>query len=334
MTKVLYIGDLHARVSDLQECYRLAEEVVSLVKERNIEYVVHLGDALHTHLTVNLEALKFWHDFVDSVLKETSAQMVLVVGNHDKRVGADITDTHSMMSFNSYGDRVHVISGPKVLFPGSLFLPYYATAEDFIKEASGWDSNVLVCHQTFDGSTFENGMYAPDGIDADLLPQKQIISGHLHKGQEFGKVWYPGSPRWMTLADANEEKALWEVEHDVDGTILSKIPHDTSVYCTKIVSLIDNEGAPAELPVGDNLSVTVDIHGSPEYIAQRKVELQKSGVHRIRTFPTRDKQINVKESEGIVLAFNKYLDSFCESKNIDKTPLLNLSKERISWMRS
>jgi hypothetical protein len=38
----------------------------------------------------------------------------------------------------------------------------------------------VVCHATFNGARYENGFYAKEALDPDAVPQKRIISGHIH----------------------------------------------------------------------------------------------------------------------------------------------------------
>lgn len=331
MKRTLYVGDVHAKPSDLDECRRLTDLIVGVVTSKNVDRVVFLGDQLHTHLTVNLEALGYWYETLRAILAASSTvEVVLVVGNHDKRVGEDLTEIHSMLPFTEYSQRVNVIDVP-VEMDGILFLPYYATNEEFVAACKASAAKTVVCHQTFDGSRFENGMYAPDGIDPNDIPQEQVISGHLHAGQEFGKVWYVGSPRWMTLSDANQEKAIWVVEHDAHGKVVSREGIDTSVVCTKIVALVDLPDKPAVVPEGENLSIVVDVHGPKDYISRRTEELAEAGVARMRTFPTRTAAAEVSESEGVPIAFAKYLDKFEPPNGTDLTVLREVAKERISW---
>jgi len=335
MTKILYVGDYHARTNDLEECKALGDYIVKVFNEEKCSRVVFLGDQFHTHLTVNLEVMRFWFDLFGKLDGGRDPYMlhkvIALVGNHDKRVGTDIVDTHSMMPF---GDTVLIVSRPTYIANGIAAMPHYTSHEDFVKAANELNGiETLICHQTFDGSKYENGFYAPDGIDSNLLKQGAIISGHIHAQQEVGKVWYPGSPRWLTLGDANEEKAIWVVTHDDNGRIVERTPYDTSTVCTRILLLEDTPEAPVEVPEGKAL-VTVDVRGPAEYIAQRKEELAAKGVTRIRTFPTRERKVIVRESDGISVAFQKYINGFKPRNGTDIESLFALVRERVSWMRN
>lgn len=330
--KILYVGDPHVRTNDLPECVELRKLISEVAVKEQVDRIVVLGDLFHTHQMVNLDVQRFW---LDSLLEWNDLPISgvdVLVGNHDKRVGTDLTSTHALMCFSNVPG-VRVVDCPTVIAPGITALPHYTSHDAFIKAANEAGGNTLICHQTFDGSKYENGFYAPDGIDSNLLKQGAIISGHIHSQQEVGKVWYPGSPRWLTLGDANEEKAIWVVTHDDDGRIVERTPYDTSTVCTRILLLEDTPEAPVEVPEGKAL-VTVDVRGPAEYIAQRKEELAAKGVTRIRTFPTRERKVTVRESDGISVAFQKYINEFKPRNGTDIGELLALVRERVSWMRT
>ena len=120
-------------------------------------------------------------------------------------------------------------------------------------------ANTVVCHQTFAGSDYGNGFYAKDGINPDLIPQKKIIGGHIHSGQEFGKVFYVGSPRWRTLTDANQDRAIWLIEFDGEGNLLNKTPFSTNGVCRRVFAATltpDNPQIP-DMQVKDRYRITV-----------------------------------------------------------------------------
>jgi hypothetical protein len=103
---------------------------------------------------------------------------------------------------------IMVVDEPRVVLPGILFVPYVHDPAEFVQICQQYpEAKTVVCHQTFAGSYFENGFLTPDGVEPNLLPQEQVISGHVHSPQRIGKVWYPGAPRWRTVSDANTERA-------------------------------------------------------------------------------------------------------------------------------
>lgn len=276
--------------------------VLAKAKELHVDRVVLTGDQFHTHSIVHLEVLAFWQG-VFAKFEAAEVEVVALVGNHDQS-GDGISKSHSMMAFQN----VFVVDQPTII-DEILHLPYMHSGEQLIADCKEFPKKVVVCHATFQGSTFENGFYAKEGIDQSQLPQEQIISGHIHAGQEFGKVWYVGSPRWMTISDANQDKNIWLVEHEPDGLIASRTAIPTDQACTRIVQFEDTAEAPASVTqLNPSWKYLVDVRGSAAFIEERKkVWLGKA---RVRTFCTDGASIKVKESDGMGVAFSKFLVAY------------------------
>lgn len=331
--KILYVGDPHAKVNDLEEMVALQKFVKETAVSQNVDRIVVLGDQFHNHQQVHTDVMKFWREcLLDWTYPDHGFDVYLIVGNHDKKVGVDITDAHSLLPYVGM-ERVTVVDRPRTE-GGILYLPYYADVAQFLEAAKGdgKPTNTLVCHQTFDGAMYENGFYAPDGIDSNLVPQKNIISGHIHLSSEFGKVFYPGSPRWMTLSDKNTDKAIWVMGFDSQGSLLSKTPFSTADVCMPIFVLEDTPETPAVIPERGN--ITVNVRGPADFVRVREAELRTRGITKVRPFPDREKKIVVRESDGIPVAFSKFVSQFKPKGGSSSEELLALAKMRVSWMRA
>lgn len=196
----------------------------------------------------------------------------------------------------------------------------------------------VYCHQTFYGSRYENGFYAPaeDSINPDFIPQK-IISGHIHTPQQFGKVWYIGAPRWRIKTDANVMRSIWVIDHeDGTGKILNKKAYPTHIVCSAMYEAEDRADSPFHIGMIPGSSVpprvTVNVYGTKEYIDSRVETLEKWGC-KIRTFVDKTFKLEVKESHGIIKSFSSFLGSYKPKNGTDNQKLMELSKERISWMK-
>lgn len=330
-SKVLYVGDPHIRPDGLDEGWKLVDLIAKVAEEQGVHHVVFLGDQFHTHSVVHLSVLGFWQKAFATVAQY--AKVWALVGNHD--MSGRIGDyNHALMLYDP--DVVHVVSEPTDAPWGALMIPYVSDHESFdnvVNDNFNPKQKLLICHQTFDGSQYENGFFAKDGIDPNLVPQEIVISGHIHTPQQLGKVWYPGSPRWQTISDANTQRAIWVVEHADDGTILSKTPFDVSGACRPIYALVDREDEPlADLPDFAAATVLIDVYGSHEYVRDRAEELQKLGA-RVRQFPTIKRTLKVRESEGLAVSFRKFAAAHEPKNGTSKERILELAEQRISWMR-
>lgn len=271
--KILRIGDPHIKPSNVDECEKLMGFINDVILKNRPDRIEILGDLFHTHGIIRLEVLEFWHGWID-VLLSHEIELYILIGNHD--VGS--TDEHAFSALHVL-QRDHrtkylkICTNPRV--DGIYaYVSWYNNPETFIDIANNcadkYGAKVLVCHQTFDGSQYENGFYAPDGIDAGRLHYDLIISGHLHTAQDIEKngkrIVYPGTPKWDTSSDANLNKGVWLYEHDdATGKILKSELIPTASVIKPIIHIRWNESFPMpEIP--ENAHVTMELVGSAVWI--------------------------------------------------------------------
>lgn len=319
MRRILFVGDVHATPEELEDCGRLMDLVGRVAGREHAQEIVLLGDSYHTFNVVRVEVMAFWRE----VFAMKSHHMKALVGNHD--FAGEGLAIHSMMA---HQEQIQVIFKPHLDEKrGILYLPYYSSHEAFL-DACTIGGNTLVCHQTFSGSRYENGMYAPDGIDPELVPQKTIISGHIHAPQSFGKVTYIGAPRWRTLSDANTERAIWLYTFDDDGNVVDRKAFDTGDTCRQIRYVVDTPEEPFSGEIDRRHDWRVDVRGPADYVEARKVALQAAGA-RVRTFKTERSAPKLRESEGIGAAFRTYLSGYVPKYGTAADMLGAMARERL-----
>lgn len=313
--KILLVGDVHAQIECLEDCSRLIDFVASTLEANHVKRVVFLGDQYHTHSIVRVEVMRFWQEAFARL--SSKFEVVALVGNHDRSM---VSDAHAMLA---HKDQITVVDEPTVI-DNALYLPYMSN-DDFVSACNRHkDVDVVFCHQTFDGSTYESGFFAPDGVSPDLIPQSIVYSGHIHTHQTVagGKVRYPGSPRWATLNDANLEKIISIVDPSDDTVEAFYTKH----VCTPIYHLTEIQDMLIDtLPRG---VVTIDLKGPSEWI-QERVGFWR-GRAKLRTFPIDAKTVTVKESDGIGVAFGKFIESYCPKYSTDKRVLEEMANVRLS----
>lgn len=327
--RVLYVGDPHAKPDVLDEMEALVNLICETARQHQVDYICLLGDLFHTHSVIHSPVMAFWHRAFWNMVKV--APTYVIVGNHDMSMSGQKDDgIHAMMLYKM--DGLVVVDHPQLLPWGAAGVPYLVDRDAMPAYAYYYKSaRTLVCHQTFTGSKYENGFYAHDGVDPDLLPQDYIISGHIHTPQRVGKVWYPGSPRWQIVTDANVDRAIWVVEHDDDGVPQRSLSVDTSTVCKPIWLLEDRESARASLD-GKTGTIIVDVHGTEAYIKTRRPELEAQGA-RVRAFAEVTKTIRVKESDGVAVALRKHAHAFVAKNGTPGTMLWTLAQQRLDVLK-
>jgi DNA repair exonuclease SbcCD nuclease subunit len=230
--KIIFIGDPHAQpnnLSDLDLIFSLTEETQ---KRFQAEALIIAGDLFHTHAVLRLEVVSFWQR---TIMKMSALfeKVILLVGNHDQVGNKQREGQMSALDTLKMGiHNVMIIDKPQK-YKDFGFMPYFSDNEKFVEEANklaDLGAKKLFCHQTFDGSEFENGFYAPNGVDQDRLDFLEIVSGHIHKSQKIGKVFYPGTPKWDSLSDANEPKGIWTFNGDWEFVDASQVLEPIRTY--------------------------------------------------------------------------------------------------------
>jgi DNA repair exonuclease SbcCD nuclease subunit len=319
-TRLLKVGDPHAKISNLHELHSLFDWIRTTACEKEVDYIVIYGDMFDTHSVIRLEVLEAWYDIIRSIGTHT----ILMEGNHDQ-IGArefegQMSAVQSLGKMLSQDDIATVMYSPDVI-DGIGFVPYTSNEEKFYgwaKDLQAIGAKTLCCHQTFQGSQFDSGMYAPDGFDPEKVPQSQIISGHIHKGQEFGKVWYIGTPRWESAVDAEQEKGVWIVDFE-DGVMINREFLSTSSVVTPMRKIVLNEGD--EEPVLlEGSKYLIEMVGSSSWLA--KMRKKYLGLASIKSTCT-DAKVRADRESKTFSSIGEFLDGdFKLSQGVEKQELL------------
>lgn len=273
MGKTLMVGDPHAQVGDLPDAEALMRFVAQTAKDRGVDKIEIFGDLFHTHNVIRLEVYKFWAHHLRELAQV--AKTIVIAGNHDQPGDLESEwQMNALQMLENLHPNLHVVSS--TLVDGdTLYVAHTSSKERFAQAISAKSTATrLACHQTFYGATYENGMYAPEGIDPGIVADfKQVDSGHIHKKQTFANIRYIGTPRWMSLSDANEDKGIYVGEEFISS----------ADACTKIVSLTISEGD--ELPVlPKGAKVFVELVGPSRWISETSKKIK--GQARVVPRPT------------------------------------------------
>jgi DNA repair exonuclease SbcCD nuclease subunit len=279
--KLLKVGDPHVTLSNLEEARSLIRFIAKTAKEEGVDYIVLFGDLFHTHSVLRMEVLAAWYEMVCDLLR--ASRVIIMEGNHDQPGSKELEGKMSAVRILGqmvegarpfYHAELFIVSAPEVI-AGIGFAPYTSDAEKFYQwsEALYADGaeHTLCCHQTFEGSQFDNGMYAPGGLDPKRVRQAQIVSGHIHKQQAFGNVIYIGSPKWDSAVDAEQEKGIWLVEAEngiVDMDNAKFVPTAGAVVPMRKLVIKEGDQEPEALTEGTKWSV--ELVGSSAWVSKTK----------------------------------------------------------------
>lgn len=232
MTSILLVGDLHYHTNNGLESELLSKFIVNLVKERNFDLVVFLGDLSHTNSRLHSKPLKRLTDLLGTVSE--TVPICVVMGNHDlPGQNAYITDDHGFNFLKWWtgtkketefpsGTGVQLVDRPlnfKIKNTQFTACPYVAPGRflEALETVEGWkDSKFVFCHQTLQGC--QEGGHTLSAKDSWSLDLPTIYSGHIHDPQVLTSgVHYTGSA-WQTRINEDPfNKALVVLTLEEDG---------------------------------------------------------------------------------------------------------------------
>lgn len=228
MARALTIGDPHFKVSNIAQVKTFLEWLHSVILEYRPDFVVNLGDTFHTHNVIRSEimAIITWH--IEWMI-EHGIPYYILVGNHDM-AHHKTSHIHALLPFKGK-EGVFIVDEP-VAADDVGFMPYMDEPEAFLKEFDELTrpdayrpSKTVFCHQPFLGADM-GFIKAHDGVPVPDWNAGEIVSGHIHREQQLGCVWYPGTPYAQEAADNNLTKGiyLYDTESRAKEFIESPMP--------------------------------------------------------------------------------------------------------------
>lgn len=215
----LCIGDPHFQNSNMKDAKKVISKIVKYAKKTQPDFIVCLGDILHTNEKINLTPFKAATYFLHQLSEITTTY--LIIGNHDyKNKSQFLTDNHGFNALKKWKnmyviDKVFTHSFGNFKFS---FCPYVQTGrllEALNSSGEMWElSDALFCHQEMRGAPM-GSIVSTEGDEWDKA-YPLIISGHIHDWCKLGNVFYTGSIMQHGIKD-QRKKYLWSFTFKKDS---------------------------------------------------------------------------------------------------------------------
>jgi DNA repair exonuclease SbcCD nuclease subunit len=332
--KYVLVGDIHNQITSMKDVEKLFQVVASTAAENEARTVIFMGDLFHTHSVLRQEIIQSYRSLMMK-LKDHGLHTIIIVGNHDGSSPSSVEVNAIRLTLNDVVDLI--VDKPVSIEAGTMvMIPFIKTKELFVSTANelAFKAKALFCHQTFDGSHYENGFYAPDGIDQNLINIPKIFTGHIHSHEKLGKVFNLGSSRQVTASEANQDKKIWVYDSDIND-IVASVSTNTYLRCKhKIVfkSESEIEQYPSTLKSGDSVSLIIDFPVDDKNVVKAKImnsyqsNFDITPLVSFTNFTRMDKSIDLEKStKSLEEQFKHYVFEFA---NIDGS-----IKEKV-WAKS
>lgn len=221
--KFVCIGDLHFKINNSIEMEQMTKEIIKLLPDMNLDFIVVLGDTLDRHETIHVSPLCQSINFIKELTK--ISKVFLLIGNHDLKNNKQfLSEEHPFIALK-YWENIEVIDTSKEFIICNYkfsFLPYLPNGR-FLEGLSllKWeDSKVIFCHQEFKGCKM--GAIISEHGDEWPTNYPLIVSGHIHDYQmPQENIIYTGTPIQHGYGDTSRKTiSLFEIDEN------SKIQHD------------------------------------------------------------------------------------------------------------
>ena len=216
--KVLAIGDPHFKVDNMEESQHFYHQVERWLLHHPVDFIVILGDILHSHEKIYTFALNMAVKFIK--MCSNFAETYCIVGNHDATSNTIYcSDNHWLHVFHSVEskNRIHVVDKPVVVdfdeeLKDSLFVccPYVSDGrfmemlDEFVHADVYENSKVIFAHQLFNGGKM--GAIVAENVEEWNKNLPLVISGHLHdRHTPQPNLHYAGSSQQLAFSESGDK---------------------------------------------------------------------------------------------------------------------------------
>ncbi len=204
----IIIGDPHFQVTNIPEVNEFIDIIEKRIIEKNPDFIVVLGDVLHTHERIHSIPLNKAYEFFDKLRKITKTY--ILVGNHDMQSNQNFLEPNHWMNGLKEWDNIVIVDTviyEHILGHDFVFCPYVPVGrfEEALNTCRSFDwkqSKCIFAHQEFYGCK----MGAITSVLGDQWNENypNVISGHIHSKQTLKNIYYCGSSMQIAFGESSE----------------------------------------------------------------------------------------------------------------------------------
>ena len=264
---LLFIGDPHFKTDNIIESEKLILEIERYLNSYTIQYVIVLGDILHTHEKLNTFAMNNSMKLFTMLSKRITTYVL--VGNHDAVNNSIFLTTDHWLNVLKGWYNIIVVDKPiKIslslnnIVKTICICPYVSDGRfvEALNHIDNWtNSNLIIGHQLLDGAKM--GPIVASGVEEWKLTYPLLISGHIHdKQRPQPNLFYCGSSLQHAFGESGDKTLyLYNIFSNTGEELKLNIPYKDILYVD--VSNIDSIQEQMKKYKDDNVSVKIVIKG-------------------------------------------------------------------------
>lgn len=315
--KIIAIGDPHFRVDNIKEVEEFIEKITALVKRESPDFVICLGDLLHTHERIHTIALNKAYEFIEEIRK--LCFIYVLVGNHDYIQNQQfLTQNHWMNALKQWEnvcivDNVIEKTYNDIKFIFSPYTPNGRFIEALNTLENDWkDADCIFAHQEFQGCKM-GAIISTDGDKWDLdFPN--VVSGHIHSKQTpQPNIYYTGSSLQHAFGES-ENVSIAILEFEKKSPKYTRVEHDLGMLKKRIVYTDFDNVTESEI-AGSNVKLTIRGDDYNEFKLFKKSDKYKNLIDSGTKIVFKLNKQNVEPTSDTI-DFEHILYNICKNANL------------------
>jgi DNA repair exonuclease SbcCD nuclease subunit len=309
---MLIIGDPHFKIDKINYIGKLFDWINDIVNTEEISKIVFLGDMFHTHSILRSEILSLVYQKITELAFKKP--VICLVGNHDYN-SANNPTSHSLETFKHINN-VTIVDIP-IVIEDDLYIPYIHSSDKFLQIIAEFSFSRIFCHQLFKGANM-GFIKSEDGVDVNEI-KFPTYSGHIHRSQRLGSVYYIGTPYSLDGNDDSDEKSVIILKNNNIKEIISPFISikKLTVPANELIQTLKN------LP--QNLQFIIMIEGSAQELntITNQEEFKKIKTENIiikRKSLQINSSIDFHQQYSLEFTIEQYI--YNSKTNLDKSKLL------------
>lgn len=323
--KALVFTDIHIKPDNLSQIDLLVLKLRKLIKQHHIDTIIILGDILHTHERVHTQCMLKACEMILVLNRSIEGNIYIVVGNHDMIDSMQYLSDHHWLVPLKYWEGV-VVCDTVISEDDVVFCPYVAKGRfvEALNTCPTWkDAKLIFAHQEIRGCVYNNKTSTSSDVWLEEYPQ--LISGHIHKHQQFKNVLYVGAVQQTQFGEleSGEENYVLVVDTTPSSSntqkfSIEKLPIDMPKKATITLDLANASESESNQMVTCGTRLVVEADSIEECKGFKKStkykELLQKGVHVV---------FKQKAKAAQQFKTQKFLDVLTELVAKENNPFLN-----------
>jgi len=310
MTKILWVGDLHVTQKDDESLQKLFNRILDMQPDHDA--VILAGDIYNDHGVSHAKVQETIMGFFQKLGEcGGGSRAYNIEGNHDKTSDG----AHSSLTVHLSQNVSQVLEpyGPLIIGDGIGLVPYYREDSRFVaavQKIANEGAKIIFCHQEFKGAMYSASVKSESGVDPSIFSDLTFICGHFHNSHvardSMPRIVYPGTPRWLTKSDANQDKGLWSFT--IKNGILLNAEFKSSADIMPAYwdfNADDSFKMPQCVKMGDKVYVNYTGSSEAEFLAKHS---DYKVILRSEKKDLAPEEKTVSESKGVVNSISDYIE--------------------------